>query len=161
MSKTIQVLVAGSESKPFKEMVSVLKSMRGVKVLRIAASGEDVINTYSVLKADVIFLDVVMEEMSGFETARFIKEQNKKIKIVICSNKFDREFLLSVLALKLDGYLPGYGNRDVIEETILSVANNKSYFHYGVGHNKLKYLTAYQYLQLLPPVNKKYSMNDN
>jgi DNA-binding NarL/FixJ family response regulator len=99
--------------------------------------------------------------MSGFETARLIKEHDKKMKIIICSNKFDREFLLAVLSLKLDGYLPGYGNQPVIKETLDTVIENKSYFHYGVGHQQLKNLTAYQYLQLLPPVNKKYSMNDN
>jgi DNA-binding NarL/FixJ family response regulator len=161
MTTTINVLVAGNRSAPLKTMIGILRSLQRVKVAGVVTSGEEIINMYDQLKPDVIFLDAVMDEMSGFETARLIKEQNKNIRIIICSSKFDREFLLAVLSLKLDGYLPGYGNHAVIAETLETIVNNRSYFHYGVGHQQLKNLTAYQYLQLLPPVNKKYSINDN
>lgn len=161
MASQFKVLVAGINAPSRQQMTDVMKSIRIIKLLGVVSSGEELVNVYSTLQPDIIFIDVIMNEMSGFETARFIKEQNKNIKIVMCSSNFDREFLLTVLAMKLDGYLPGYGNRPVIEETIQMVMNNKSYFHYGIGHSRLKHLTAYQYLQLLPPVNKKYSMNDN
>jgi DNA-binding NarL/FixJ family response regulator len=161
MEKRTRVLIAGINTVGFKTMVSILESMPAITLAGIIKSGEELINEYDQLNPDIIFLDAVMRGMSGFEIARLIKEQNKNVKIIICSSKFDREFLLAVLSLKLDGYLPGYGNEEVIHETLKTVVNNKSYFHYGVGHSQLKNLTAYQYLQLLPPINKKYSMNDN
>jgi DNA-binding NarL/FixJ family response regulator len=161
MEKYTRIIVAGINTAGFKTMVSILESMPTIELSGIINSGEELINEYDRLNPDLIFLDAVMWGISGFEIARLIKEQNKSVKIIICSSKFEREFLLAVLSLKLDGYLPGYGNEEVIRETLQTVVNNKSYFHYGVGHRQLKNLTAYQYLQLLPPVNKKYSMNDN
>jgi DNA-binding NarL/FixJ family response regulator len=161
MSSLTKIIVAGANVNARQELTRTLKLIRSIELAAVFYSGETLINKYRKIQPDIIFLDVVMDDMDGFETARFIKEQDMSTKIVMYSSKFDREFLLAVLSLKLDGYLPGHGNKAVLEETVDVVLNNKSYFHYGVGHSALKNLTAYQYLQLLPPVNKNYSINDN
>ena len=47
-------------------------------------SGEQLINNY-VSKAQLIFLDIQMSELTGMETARRIREQDKNVDIIFVS----------------------------------------------------------------------------
>jgi len=150
MKNLIRVLVVGTSAK-MSEMTDFLESIPFIDVVGRVASGTQAINHHGKLYPDIIFSEAALYGMSGFETARFIKEQNPHVKVVICSQTFNREFLLAVLSLKLDGYLPGYGNRKVLEETVNAVTTNASYMHYGVGSPEMMQLLIYQYQTLLFP----------
>ena len=140
-------MVAGN-SVQIIDMTQTLRSIPSIEVLDCVGSGIHAINRYRKLHPEIIFSDVALYGMSGFETARFIKEQNPRVKVIMCSQKFEREFLLAVLSLKLNGYLPGYGNRKVLEETLHSVIFNNTYSHFGFGSIELAQLLIYQYQNL-------------
>jgi DNA-binding NarL/FixJ family response regulator len=149
MTDLTKVLVVGNLAGNLSKLLTALNNIPSVEVVARVSTGEQAINQYALLKPEIIFIDVAMRGMTGFETARWIKEQNKKLKIVICSNEFHHEFLLAVLSMKLDGYLPGYGSKPVIEETITMVSENLSYSHFGIGKANSKHLTVFQYQQLV------------
>jgi DNA-binding NarL/FixJ family response regulator len=160
MKNPVRVMVAGSPSK-LHEMFAILKSISWVKICCIVTSGTEAINRYAEAKPDIIFSDVVLRGMSGLETARFIKEQSPLMKIVICSSKFETQFLLAVLSMRFDGYLPGYGNKTVIAETIKGVLKNKTQFPYGGTNIHLKQLMIYQCQQLFSEYKNRLSLEDN
>jgi twitching motility two-component system response regulator PilH len=58
-------------------------------LVRSVASGKEALEVLKGEKPDLIFLDVVMAEMDGFETCRFITKDpaTKHIPVVFCTSK--------------------------------------------------------------------------
>src|SRR5688572_15502650 len=83
-----------------------LQLIGGFETVGTQFTAAEAINSYSSLKPDIIFVHVAMADMSGFEVARFIKEQDARIKIIMVSEKFNIEFLRTSMEIDTDGYLP-------------------------------------------------------
>lgn len=125
--KAIRVLVTGTFSTQKKNMIETLRNMEGISTVKYLTSGEEAINIHRAFNPDIIFVDVVMCGMTGFETARWIKEQNRKIKVVILSTQINQEFMIAVVKMGLDGYLPTHADRNALEETLSTILKGKSY----------------------------------
>jgi len=50
-----------------------------------ASDGTEVLQKYKKLKPDLIFMDITMKNMSGFEALKIIKTVDNKAKIIMCS----------------------------------------------------------------------------
>lgn len=51
-------------------------------------SGEHLMLTFVLKKYDIVFLDISMPEMNGFETAKRIREIDKNVVIVFCTSYY-------------------------------------------------------------------------
>jgi DNA-binding NarL/FixJ family response regulator len=91
-------------------------------------SGEEAINTYSLLRAEIIFVDAFLPGMSGFEMARFVKEQNPAVKVVIVSEKFNLDFLYIAMELKLEGYISKNMDDQLLTHALKNLKSGKSCF---------------------------------
>lgn len=109
-------------------VVLMLQLINGFEIVGMSLSGEEAINMYSSVKPDVIFVNVLLEGMSGFEMARFIREQNPDIKIIILSESFTVEFLRTSMEMGLEGYLPKDVDYHIVEQAIEKIKNNKRCF---------------------------------
>lgn len=77
-----------------REYLKEILESTGFQVLT-AINGEQALNTLKTNQPDIIFLDIVMPQMNGYEVCRKIKEnpKTKSVPIIICSAKseeFDR-----------------------------------------------------------------------
>jgi twitching motility two-component system response regulator PilH len=77
-----------------REYLREILESTGFQVLT-AINGEEALNTLKTNQPDIIFLDIVMPQMNGYEVCRKIKEnpKTKSVPIIICSAKseeFDR-----------------------------------------------------------------------
>jgi twitching motility two-component system response regulator PilH len=77
-----------------REYLKEILESTGFQVLT-AINGEEALNTLKTNQPDIIFLDIVMPQMNGYEVCRKIKEnpKTKSVPIIICSAKseeFDR-----------------------------------------------------------------------
>ncbi|MDH3385934.1 MAG: response regulator [Nitrosopumilus sp.] len=79
-------------SQIFSELLNLLK----IRVLGIGNTGFDAIDLTTTLKPDIVFLDIHMPELNGFEALKEIKKRSVKTHVVIItSDKFIDEKQLS------------------------------------------------------------------
>lgn len=101
----IHLLIADDHTLLREGLVKLLKRFEDVEVVGAVASGEEAISESALLKPDMILMDILMNGMSGIEAARWIKEQNPGVKIILVSSEVTREFISLGIECGVDGYL--------------------------------------------------------
>ena len=70
-----------------------------------AANGKEALNIYKNNSIDIVILDIYMEEVSGLDVAKEIREYNDKVPIIIVSGSIATEDLLAACKLNLIEYI--------------------------------------------------------
>ncbi len=73
MAPALRVLVVDDHPLFLESAVGLLMSQPGVDVVGMARSGSEAIELASTLAPDLVFLDVAMPELDGWETARALR----------------------------------------------------------------------------------------
>jgi DNA-binding NarL/FixJ family response regulator len=72
-------------------------------------------------------MDVIQVGMTGIESARSIREQNRNIKIVLVSEYFNKEFLMAARKMDLNGYLVRTNDSSLLRQVVKDVEVGKFY----------------------------------
>lgn len=86
----------------------------------VASDGNEALELYQNNKIDVLMLDYVMPNLDGYQTAKIIREFNKKIPIIIASAYTDKEKLLNAIELNLIKYL----EKPILYDDLVKVFNS-------------------------------------
>ena len=86
----------------------------------VASNGNEALELYQNNKIDVLMLDYVMPNLDGYQTAKIIREFNKKIPIIIASAYTDKEKLLNAIELNLIKYL----EKPILYDDLVKVFNS-------------------------------------
>ena len=122
----MRIMVVGKGSVCVNMMRSIRKASVEDQVLMIS-SGEEAVSTYRILEPDLIFMDVIQSGMTGIESARSIREQNRNIKIVLVSEYFNKEFLMAARKMDLNGYLVRTNDSSLLRQVVKDVEVGKFY----------------------------------
>src|SRR5688572_11739468 len=57
------------------------------------------------LAADLVFVDISLEDESGLDVAKYIKNVNPKLKVVILSSHKEEFYVINALEMGVDGYI--------------------------------------------------------
>jgi two-component system nitrate/nitrite response regulator NarL len=57
------------------------------------------------LAADIVFVDISLSEESGLDVAKYIKNVNPKLKVVILSSHKEEFYVINALEAEVDGYI--------------------------------------------------------
>jgi len=126
--KKIRVLMADDHQLMREGLLSLLNTTNDIEVVGAVRSGEDAVNSAFELKPDVIVMDIVMKGISGIEAARWIKEQNGDIKILLISMSVNKEYLSAGIKCGVDGYLPKDCPKEALVQGIRSIYSGNKYF---------------------------------
>ncbi len=85
----------------------------------VANDGSEALEIYQNNKIDVLILDYVMPNLDGYQTAKIIRDLNKKIPIIIVSAYTDKEKLLNAIELNLIKYL----EKPILYDNLIKVFN--------------------------------------
>lgn len=86
----------------------------------VASDGNEALELYQNNKIDVLMLDYVMPNLDGYQTAKLIREFDKKIPIIIASAYTDKEKLLNAIELNLIKYL----EKPILYDDLVKVFNS-------------------------------------
>ena len=86
----------------------------------VASNGNEALELYQNNKIDVLMLDYVMPNLDGYQTAKLIREFDKKIPIIIASAYTDKEKLLNAIELNLIKYL----EKPILYDDLVKVFNS-------------------------------------
>ena len=101
--KSLNVLYAEDDLIIQESITRILKLF--FKEVFVANDGSEALEIYHNNQIDVIILDYVMPNFDGYQTAKLIRDLNKKIPIIITSAYTDKEKLLNAIELNLIKYI--------------------------------------------------------
>lgn len=84
---------------------TILESTGSVKVLAMGSCGEEAIELYSLLKPDVLLMDIRMNGMSGIEAGEKILADFPEAKILYLTTFSDDEYIIKAVLMGAKGYI--------------------------------------------------------
>jgi len=125
--KQIKLLVVDDHAIMREGLVRLLEHESDLKVVGLANNGREAIDIAKQKKADVILLDIVMDDMSGLEAARQILSIQPEIKVVMITMYEEKAFFFDALRAGARGYfLKGSDSNELIH-TIRNVHKGGTY----------------------------------
>lgn len=115
MEKTRIMLV---ESSDYFLNTLLINNVYTLEIAGNAKSGIEAMSQYRNIDPDIIFMDMILSDMTGLEAARWIREQTKGVKIVLFSFELRLEFLLAGIEMGINGYLQKNASRDTINNMV-------------------------------------------
>jgi two-component system nitrate/nitrite response regulator NarL len=88
--RPIRVLIADDEDR-FADLIEVsLQADERIELVGRASDGREAVELARELAPDVVVCDIEMPIMDGIEAARFIREENPSVRIVVLTGAHDR-----------------------------------------------------------------------
>ena len=115
--KTKSLLYIEDEENIRNTLTSTLQLM--CKEVFAFESAVSAFNSFSTINPDIILSDVSLDEMSGIDFIKKIRQSNSKIPIIILSAHTDTKFLLEASKLKLVEYLTKPATYKELENSLL------------------------------------------
>lgn len=116
MPRDIRVLVVDDEKLAREELIFLLEQIGGTDIVGEAANGVEALKAAGELSPDVLFLDVQMPGLTGFEVARRLVEADVPSQIVFVT-AFD-QYALDAFSVNAVDYLLKPVDEDRLEQTI-------------------------------------------
>lgn len=105
MNSKIKVLIADDHEVVRLGLRSLLENVEQIDVVGEAGSGEEAFERVSVLKPDVVVMDVRMPEMGGIEACRAIRSAYPEIKVIMLTSYSDDEAVFASVMAGASGYV--------------------------------------------------------
>ena len=113
MTEKIRVCVIDDEPIACRKVQRLLKDDPEIEVISICSNGEEARNAIQTLLPDLIFLDIQMPEMDGFEVLRSIKTE--KLPYVIFITAYDSYAIQAFRVHALDYLLKPFDKKEFLE----------------------------------------------
>lgn len=101
----IRILLIDDQYLIREGIASLLELEEGVKVIGMAANGQEGIERALELTPNIILMDISMPEMNGVEATAIIKQKHPNCQIIMLTTFNDEEFIVQSLLAGACGYL--------------------------------------------------------
>lgn len=125
----ITVLISDDHRLVREGMEYMLSGAPDIEIVGLASSGEEAVNAAREGKPHVVLMDIIMPGMNGIEAARWIKEIDNNIRVVIVTMEISKDYVSAAIKSGVDGYLPKDISRETLLEAIRSVRKGEKYFN--------------------------------
>jgi DNA-binding NarL/FixJ family response regulator len=80
------------------------------------------------LPADVVFVDISLEDESGLDVAKYIKHVNPKLKVIILSSHKEEFYVINALEAGVNGYIHKTADAGELVKGITKVLNGGTFY---------------------------------
>ncbi len=133
MVNKISVVIADDERPARMFLISLLKNFEEISIVGEASNGIEALGLIEQLKPDLIFLDVQMPGLDGFEVVRSLKKTSTPIIVFVTA--YDEYFTQAIELGAFDCLLKPV-EISKLKETILRVCEYQSRGNEPVNRNK-------------------------
>ena len=120
-----RVIIADDHPRVRAAIRNLLVKASDILILGEAGDGEEALRLVEELNPDVLLLDIEMPRMNGVEVARALKTRGGQVKILVLSAYHDRQYVRSMLANGVAGYLVKEDVPDKIMKAVRGVARGE------------------------------------
>lgn len=125
----IKLLITEDHQLVREGIAAMLGGVRDIEVIGMVSTGEEAINIARSARPDVVLMDIIMPGMNGIEAARWIKEIDDSIRIIIVTVEISKDYVSAGIKSGVDGYLPKNISKDVLLDAIRTVYRGERYFN--------------------------------
>lgn len=123
-----RVFIAGNYHSGNSDIIAAATQIPEIQISAIMETTENTLNDFSDYNVNIVFVDVYMSDITGFEISRMLREQDTTIKVVIVSESFSPAFLQTAKDLCFDGYISkDVGNAQLVS-MFRSILSTGQYF---------------------------------
>lgn len=115
-----KVLIVDDDRLNQKVLMKIIGSNKAFEVIGAVSSGEEAVDFCRSDLPDIVFMDIMLPGMNGFEAARQIKKMNPKVDICIISAYQNLNFIKEALKLNIKEYLTKPFSADAVENVLES-----------------------------------------
>lgn len=109
---SIRVLLVDDHAPFRKALEEFLRYYSGVEIVGHAADGFDAVRQTERLRPDLVFMDLTMPGMSGFEATRLIKTRHPQTRVVVLSSHTGEVYRAAAKEAHADGYIEKKSMKD-------------------------------------------------
>lgn len=124
----IRILVVDDHSVVRQGIITLLEDEDDILIVGEASDGDEVLESVSRLKPDVVLLDLTMPRMSGLEAIKLLIPVFPNVKILVFSMHNNPDYILSAVTNGASGYLQKDTGRDEILKAVRSVSAGELYY---------------------------------
>jgi len=117
-----------------------IEDRANLRIVGESANGVDALAMSVDLSPDVLILDLGLPVMDGFEVIRRLRAEQSPVRILVLSDRHDKETVLKCLRLGVDGYLEKTASVAEIAAAVEAVAAGTRVFsvdHQQAAHEEL------------------------
>ncbi|WP_041719053.1 response regulator [Alkaliphilus oremlandii] len=127
--KKINVLIADDHALVRQGLKQIIELEPDIKVIGLAADGEEAVLKTQQLSPDVVLLDISMPKQNGIQTLRRLKDMDSTIKIIMLTFHEDREYLFETINLGANGYVLKDAESESLIKAIRDVYQGLNYIY--------------------------------
>ena len=127
MSKPIRIMIADDHSMVREGIKQLLELEGDITVVAEASNGKECIEQLDEDQTDVLLLDINMPNMNGLQVLQCLRENNRKVKVLILTIHNEVEYLVKAVEIGVDGYVLKDSNSSVLKKAINTVYNGESF----------------------------------
>lgn len=132
MSKKIKLLITDDHRLVREGMEAMLSGVADIEIIGTAPSGEEAINLARLNQPDVVLMDILMPGMNGIEAARWLKEIDDRIRVILVTMEISKDYVSAGIKSGVDGYVPKDISKDLLLDAIRTVYRGERYFNDAV-----------------------------
>lgn len=126
--RPIRVMVVDDLGIVRHAVASVLESMRGVEVLGLAGSGEQLLSMLEGAQPDVVITELGNAGLRGIELTAQIRRRYPDIQVLVLSRHEDAQVVRRAVQAGASGYVPKGAGPEELEAALRTIVATGSYF---------------------------------
>lgn len=124
----IRIVLADDHQMVLEGLGLALSQQQDMEVLAKVSNGREVLKALEVETPDVAVLDMKMPEMDGIVTAKRIKKEYPRVKILMLTGYKDARFMTTLIRIGVSGYLLKDRGQKELFKAIRNIAAGGEYF---------------------------------
>jgi DNA-binding NarL/FixJ family response regulator len=121
MNKPINIMIADDHSMVREGIKQLLELDGDIIVKAEANNGKQCIDLLDEAKVDVLLLDINMPNLNGLQVLQYIRENKKKVKVLILTIHNEVEYLMRAVEIGVDGYVLKDSDSSVLKKAIFTI----------------------------------------
>lgn len=127
MNKPINIMIADDHSMVREGIKQLLELDGDIVVIEEASNGKQCIDLLDEKQTDVLLLDINMPNMNGLQVLQYIRENKKKVKVIILTIHNEVEYLVRAVEIGVDGYVLKDSDSSVLKKAIFTVFHGETF----------------------------------
>lgn len=123
----ISVLIADDHRSFRKSLKAALECEESIRVVGDAENGARAVEACERLKPDLVLMDILMPEMSGFAACRLIKQLHEETRVLMLSMHLKEAYVKEALKAGASGYVLKDDAMNELVSAIAAVAGGERY----------------------------------
>lgn len=121
MNRPINIMIADDHSMVREGLKQLLELDGDIIVNAEASNGQMCIDLLDETQTDVLLLDINMPILNGLQVLQYLKDNKKKVKVLILTIHNEVEYLMRAVEIGVDGYVLKDSDSSVLKKAIFSI----------------------------------------